>query len=485
MSKQDKIVLEDYQHARECLWSGEYERAGKIYEECSRYFIETGDVAMYAKSQISLGITFEEMGSRDMAMDCYLQGLRYVRANGLDAYEGVFYQSIGNCFLVLEDYQRAAKYFELGGQILEDAKNYTDIYEKWLAVSYLNLGAAYLKLGEYDKSEEVFLKGLAKAREVGNTYYEETIIVELCRIRCKRGDTKFFEENREYLISGLRTEDETPTDLFFTVSEMLALLKETACYDEMYKVLTDFENIIVSIDLPSMRVKLYELYMDYYKTVGDGENYKKVCVKHARYCKILSDKERLERIRAINVKIDYEEAKSSIISANSISGVDGLTGLKNRHALNTDAKRIIAECDDTKEALLVMIIDIDCFKGYNDTYGHIKGDEILVEISDIISSAIKDIGYAYRFGGDEFVVIVKNPLKNVGDRIATELRSHLHHLNIKNEASTVRSELTISIGGYLAKEPWKYSFDELLNNADDALYVVKESGRNDYRIVNS
>ena len=111
--------------------------------------------------------------------------------------------------------------------------------------------------------------------------------------------------------------------------------------------------------------------------------------------------------------------------------------------------------------------------------------EILVEISDIISSAIKDIGYAYRFGGDEFVVIVKNPLKNVGDRIATELRSHLHHLNIKNEASTVRSELTISIGGYLAKEPWKYSFDELLNNADDALYVVKESGRNDYRIVNS
>ena len=129
-----------------------------------------------------------------------------------------------------------------------------------------------------------------------------------------------------------------------------------------------------------------------------------------------------------------------------------------------------------------MIIDIDCFKEYNDTYGHVSGDGVLVELSDIISSSIKDIGSGYRFGGDEFVIMVKAPLKNAGDRIATELRSHLHHLNIKNEGSSVRAELTISIGGYLAKEPWQFSFDELIDKADDALYEIKDSGRNDYRI---
>ncbi|MBR4796051.1 MAG: GGDEF domain-containing protein, partial [Lachnospiraceae bacterium] len=114
--------------------------------------------------------------------------------------------------------------------------------------------------------------------------------------------------------------------------------------------------------------------------------------------------------------------------------------------------------------------------------GHVKGDEVLISVSDLISSAIKDIGSGYRFGGDEFVIVVKAPVKNTADKIAKELRSHLHHMNIRNEGSKVRGELTLSIGGYLALEPWKYSFDELLNKADDALYEVKENGRNDYRI---
>ncbi|MBO4461586.1 MAG: hypothetical protein J5749_01750, partial [Lachnospiraceae bacterium] len=71
MNKQEKIVIEDYTHAKECVWNGEYERAAKILEECMKQFLELGNSDMYIKSVSSLGIAFEEMGSRDMAMDCY------------------------------------------------------------------------------------------------------------------------------------------------------------------------------------------------------------------------------------------------------------------------------------------------------------------------------------------------------------------------------------------------------------------------------
>lgn len=482
MNKQEKIVIEDYTHAKECVWNGEYERAAKILEECMKQFLELGNSDMYIKSVSSLGIAFEEMGSRDMAMDCYLQGLKYVKAQGLNYYVGVYYQSIGNCFLTLEDYSQAIKYFKMGEQILLRDKQDTIAYERWIAVSYLNLGAAYLKIGDYDTAEEYLMKGLEKVKVINNKYYECTIIVELCRIRCKRGDMSFLEENIDYILGDIKTAEETPTDLLFTLKELVLLFEETKRYDDMYTVIHNFESIVDNIDLPLMRVNLCELYMSYYRAVGDGENYKKICVEHAEYCKVLNDKERQEKIRAINVKINLEEAKSSILSANLISGVDGLTGLKNRYSLNNDVKRLIAECEEKKESLLTMIIDLDCFKEYNDTYGHVKGDEVLISVSDLISSAIKDIGSGYRFGGDEFVIVVKAPVKNTADKIATELRSHLHHMNIRNEGSKVRGELTLSIGGYLALEPWKYSFDELLNKADDALYEVKENGRNDYRI---
>ncbi|MBR0434799.1 MAG: GGDEF domain-containing protein [Lachnospiraceae bacterium] len=482
MNKQEKIVLEDYEHGLECLWRGEYERATEIFEECKKQYFEIGNSVMYCRSLSSLGVTFEELGSRDMAMDCYLQALNYVKANGINYYVGVYYGSIGNCFLKLNDYESAVKYFKMGEEILLREKQDTLLYEKWLAICHLNIGAAYLHIGEYEKSEEYISKGYERAKKIGEEYYTDTLMTELCRVRCKRGDKKFFEEHYNELPKEFMPGSESLTDIFFTVRELSLLYEENKCYDDMLQILKSFENLINDIDPPRMRVKLYELYLKYYTLVKDSENYKKACVDYAKYCKILSEKERIEKIRAINVKISLEEARSSLASANSISERDGLTGLKNRYSLNEDVKRMIADCEAGNESLLMMIIDVDCFKIFNDTYGHVRGDEVLIEVSDIISGAIKDIGNGYRFGGDEFVILVKAPLKNVGDRIATELRTHLHHMNIKNEASNVRSELTISIGGFLAKRPWEFSFDDLLNKADEALYSVKESGRNDYKI---
>ena len=128
--------------------------------------------------------------------------------------------------------------------------------------------------------------------------------------------------------------------------------------------------------------------------------------------------------------------------------------------------------------LEVGIIDLDCFKQKNDTYGHIKGDECLVQVSDILRGVVADIGKAYRFGGDEFVILLNNGTHNQVETMAINAKQKLHEAGIENINSTVIPEITFS-QGYVTIYPTRiYTSEELLQYADKALYHVKENGRN-------
>ena len=124
------------------------------------------------------------------------------------------------------------------------------------------------------------------------------------------------------------------------------------------------------------------------------------------------------------------------------------------------------------------MIDIDYFKLYNDTYGHQAGDNCLVEISRLLKHYFKrSIDIIVRYGGEEFLVVLPNPDQQQAYNLAGGFRQKVKELNILHPASHHKI-VTVSIGVNVIHGNDKMDLDELINGADQALYVSKNKGRN-------
>lgn len=153
---------------------------------------------------------------------------------------------------------------------------------------------------------------------------------------------------------------------------------------------------------------------------------------------------------------------------------DGLTGLYNKVTITEMAKNRILNKLDTS----LLIIDLDKFKECNDMYGHAYGDKVILTAARIIYDSVKNIGYAGRIGGDEFLCIIEPTDEDTIRRVTKDIR-----LGIQwgIEAYNLDSVVTCSIG--VARYPLNCdNYDSLFDLADKCLYIAKNKGRNNYVI---
>ncbi|MDP9084550.1 MAG: diguanylate cyclase [Pseudomonadota bacterium] len=167
------------------------------------------------------------------------------------------------------------------------------------------------------------------------------------------------------------------------------------------------------------------------------------------------------------------------IELQRLTKVDGLTGLSNRRYFDEflDAQWRLAVRD--QQPLSILMIDVDNFKRYNDTYGHLQGDEVLKGVATAMQGSFtRPTDLAARFGGEEFVVILPAtplaPLLSLGEN----LRRNVEALRIPHSGSSVSEFVTISVGGATATPQSADSFLSLVATADAALYEAKNSGKN-------
>lgn len=156
---------------------------------------------------------------------------------------------------------------------------------------------------------------------------------------------------------------------------------------------------------------------------------------------------------------------------------DKLTGLANRHYFDQKLNEEVYYADCTGNPLNVLIFDIDNFKKFNDTYGHTWGDKLLTLFSDIIKKNIRRSDIPVRYGGEEFLILLRDidifTARNVGDRI----RRQLERERIMLERDGENKQVTVSCG--IAQYP-RHSSDirKVVEFADQALYHAKARGKN-------
>lgn len=161
--------------------------------------------------------------------------------------------------------------------------------------------------------------------------------------------------------------------------------------------------------------------------------------------------------------------------------VDELTGLYNRRHLIDSMNKYIKEAMRNASYLSVLFIDVDCFKKYNDRYGHVMGDICLRKVAEgLLKSTLRAFDFVARYGGEEFFIILPFVDKKGAMTVAQRVLENIRNLNIEHLDNQADNRVTVSIGvtSYHMNIESEVTMGDFVKTSDEAMYISKTTGRN-------
>ncbi len=180
--------------------------------------------------------------------------------------------------------------------------------------------------------------------------------------------------------------------------------------------------------------------------------------------------------RNYNIFIKCEKSNIELVT---LSETDSLTKLLNRRGIRKKIHILWSQCMQDNQNIFTLMIDIDNFKLYNDTFGHVKGDVCLNIISRNIQANINNQSDVVgRYGGEEILVILSNISEESCIALARKIKKNIELLDIESGIGAIHSTVTTSIGIHAVIPNENVTFKQTVNAADQQLYLAKKSGRN-------
>lgn len=448
--------------------------------------IGTDDWFMTARTYNSMGNIADFQGDLSLAIDCYCKGLSISKEHGLDMLIFSISSNLSSIHISLGQLDHAVDMLlsceERIGKGLEVAP-----HSKMAIIA--NLTACYIRLNRLTEAE----KYLEMLRHDFGDSPADAIRVILCILTAelyhKLGDIR----TRDTAIAELDGMELQSNILFDALNELCRharLLLELEKFDEFLALLGQIES---RADSPNVEKTVLDLRMKYYQKIGDQKAYEEIAVK---FHEVNELREHMKnKIIAHNIVarmyLDEESARRKEIEMTHLllkqkSERDALTGMNNRYKLNELSELVFHRAYVSGTPLTVEILDIDCYKEFNDNYGHQAGDDCLVRLAEAIRSMEEYPNvYTARYGGDEFVILYEGYARDDVERMARLLQNKVHALNIEHKYSKVSDRVTISQGLFHripsgGNKPWDF-----LYCADMALYGVKKRSKNSYYIGSS
>jgi diguanylate cyclase (GGDEF)-like protein len=179
-----------------------------------------------------------------------------------------------------------------------------------------------------------------------------------------------------------------------------------------------------------------------------------------------------------------KKLKSANKKLENASYTDSLTNLYNRRYFNHIYERELKRAKRDKTYITFMMLDIDYFKQYNDTYGHVEGDFALKTVAKVLKDTLKrPSDYVFRLGGEEFGILLSQTNESDSANLARKLLSAVKLRELKHEKSKVSDYVTVSVGVVCCIADDALADEVLISRADEMLYEAKEGGRDRYQIT--
>lgn len=185
-------------------------------------------------------------------------------------------------------------------------------------------------------------------------------------------------------------------------------------------------------------------------------------------------------VRIIGVLSDVDRAKKGEMQLIQRASYDALTGVYNRETIENVINQEIRKVSAGNDGFAILFVDIDDFKIYNDKYSHATGDQVLKFVTDSIGKITEDFGFTGRYGGDEFIVCIRNSSTNIPENVARDILAKLKAGFVCDMEEHL--SVSVSIGIYNVSNADK-TVEEIIAIADEAMYRIKKNGKASFGMV--
>jgi diguanylate cyclase (GGDEF)-like protein len=298
-----------------------------------------------------------------------------------------------------------------------------------------SLGAIHVALGNYNQAMIFLEEGLELSRQHNSQLLEISYVLEISHVHQVQGNLDLAE------------------------NELLQALQTAERINSLTNISLVHEHL----------VEIYRQKQDY-KTALDHFG-----AFHDTYRKVFNDKSD-RRIKNLEILHQVEITRKQADTYREMASTDFLTNLLNRRRFLEIAEIAFKRIKIDRGQLMIIMLDIDHFKNVNDLYGHKAGDQVLSVVASIIKKSLRTGDVAGRWGGEEFVILVFGISSDQCFTIADRIRQAVAQQAIQIEQAVVK--VTISLGLAWTKPDREVSLDNLINWADQAMYMAKKQGRN-------
>lgn len=447
------------------------------YERATEYFMKALSLAAKLDDQIivsriynNMGEIYREVGNYTEALLAYEKALQICEKYSFEANIPVILENIGDIYLNQQDYDSSYEYFKRSFDLLLTMDDLTTLSEV-----ETKLGRIHFIREEYHKSKTCYDNALHRLEKMENKYFILEVLINLAEYELMQGNE---DEFMHYLNQGVR------------YGEEIHAVKKLS---QIYKMITEFyEN-----------KNLYELALNYYKRYHHMEQAVETTIisKRLEIIKIEINKtldgEEIEKMMMLNRQLEREIASQGrllknleVANKNLTDEVllDELTQISSRRGVKQYLEEVFEKKQTRKVMGCLLMLDIDHFKKYNDTFGHIEGDKCLKKIGEKLNEVMgSHKGILGRYGGEEFVCFVKKLHQKEAEAFAEEMRKGIESLGITYEWQGKQQTVTISIGVVYGNLSVFGTIQQMYILADEQLYKAKDDGRNcvKFKVVES
>lgn len=443
-----------------------YEYATELFMKALSFAEKNDDQVIISRIYNNLGEVYREIGDYGYALDAYEKALKISEAHNFEINIPVILENIGDVYLRNRDYDESFKYFSRSMALLEVLEDFTALSEV-----ECKLGKLYFDKGNYEEAKACYDRSLNRLEAINNKFFAIDVLINLSEYMAFIGDEKAF---LKYLNLGAK------------YGEELHAIKKLS---HIYKQLTGFFERKCIFD---MALEYYKRYHHMEQTLETTVVSKKLEIIKLEINQRLSSEE-LVHVKMLNQQLEKEiSAQVELLEKLERDNqqltqevqIDELTQIASRRGFRQHLENHFHNHAQPLNSGSLFMLDIDHFKRYNDTLGHIEGDECLKIIAKQLKLCLQDHqGIAGRYGGEEFICFVQGLSREETLGLAECLRLSVESLKLSYEWENQMCPVTISIGiAYEACMHFEH-MHQMFVRADEQLYLAKNAGRNCVRMM--
>lgn len=475
-----------------CFSLGEVDEALKYLMMSEKVQKHNGFDELRMRTYNIIGVIYSNIGDALLSLDCYQAAMELARKYNDTELQGMIYNNVGVLLTNAGDYANATQYYEKAYEYF----NCEGDEDNEPACGMFRL---YMNVAEGMRIEKRYANEKAYLDEVMKIINTDTL-VPMDKIKLVHAYGMLYYETGEYEKAfdmcvkavALCENNMNDIDSFDDYRDIVELLINMDKIGHIQGILECLSDMAEKSDIDKRRIQVCRFHIQIYEKTGEKEKYAEQLRIYYQLRKRINAERNDIIISAIDnrCRLEDERKENKRLNEDNLklireSEIDELTGIYNRLAFRRRYDRMYKYALRNAYTYCMGILDIDFFKVYNDSYGHIRGDKCLKQVSAILRHASDGDFCVARYGGDEFVFMAY-------DVSEEKVRDFLHRLveNIRNAAIAFDAKpdgtdkVTISAGAVIQKQAAEgTTLADLLKQADKMLYEVKQAGRDGYKIM--